>query len=115
YKEHYNSGAQTRMVGALVKARPSPIVQIHPAAAKRHRIGSGSAVTLESRRGRSEFRAEVTPEIRPDTLFAPFHWGGREAANRLVSGALDPISRMPEFKLSAVRIAGVAPFAEVRG
>jgi assimilatory nitrate reductase catalytic subunit len=107
YREHYNSGAQTRRVGALSNARPAPLLQIHPAAAKRHRVVSGHAVTLESRRGRSLFRAEVTPEIRPDTLFAPFHWGGREAANRLVSPALDPISRMPEFKLAAVRIASV--------
>ena len=115
YKEHYNSGTQTRMIGALVKASPRPMLQIHPAAAKRHRVSNGSAVTLESRRGRSEFRAEVTPEIRPDTLFAPFHWGGREAANRLVTGTLDPISRMPEFKLSAVRIVSVSPLAGVRG
>jgi assimilatory nitrate reductase catalytic subunit len=107
YKEHYNSGAQTRMVGALTKARPRPVLQIHPAAAKRHRVGGGSLVTLESRRGRAEFRAEVTPEIRPDTLFAPFHWGGREAANRLINPALDPTSRMPEFKLAAVRIVAV--------
>jgi len=109
YREHYNSGAQTRLVASLMKAKPSPILQIHPAAAKRHRVEGGSLVTLESRRGRAEFRADVTPEIRADTLFAPFHWGGREAANRLVSAALDPISRMPEFKLSAVRIVSVAP------
>ena len=107
YREHYNSGAQTRLVGALTKARPRPLLQIHPTAAKRHRVGSGSLVTLESRRGRSDFHAEVTPEIRPDTLFAPFHWGGKEAANRLISAALDPISRMPEFKLAAVRIVAV--------
>jgi len=108
YREHYNSGAQTRLVGTLIKAKPSPILQIHPAAARRHNVGVGSLVTLESRRGRAEFRADVTPEIRADTLFAPFHWGGREAANRLVSAALDPISRMPEFKSSAVRIVSVA-------
>ncbi len=108
YREHYNSGAQTRLVGALAKAKPSPVLQIHPAAAGRHRVRAGSMVTLESRRGRAEFAADVTPEIRPDTLFAPFHWGGREAANRLVGGFLDPVSRMPEFKLAAVRIVGAA-------
>ena len=100
------------MVGALTTARPRPVLQIHPAAAKRHRVAGTSVVTLESRRGRSEFHAELTPEIRPDTLFAPFHWGGREAANRLVNPALDPISRMPEFKLTAVRIVGVASVTE---
>ncbi|MDR3621913.1 MAG: molybdopterin oxidoreductase family protein [Paludisphaera borealis] len=107
YKEHYNSGAQTRMVGPLVRARPRPIVLIHPTAAQRHRIVNGSRVTLESRRGRIEFQVEVTADVRPDTLFCPFHWGGEHAANRLTNPALDPISRMPEFKLAAVRIAAV--------
>lgn len=50
------------------------------------------------------FKAHVTADIRPDTVFAPFHWGGRQAANRLTIAALDPISRMPEFKVCAVRI-----------
>jgi assimilatory nitrate reductase catalytic subunit len=109
YREHYNSGSQTRLVGALNRARPRPVLQIHPSPARRHRVGPGSFVTLESRRGRAGFTAEVTAEIRPDTLFAPFHWGGRDAANRLISPNLDPTSRMPEFKLAAVRIVAVAP------
>ena len=100
------------MVRALANARPEPVVQIHPAPAKRYRVSGGSTVTLESRRGRAEFRVDVTPEIRPDTLFAPFHWGGRQAANRLINCALDPISRMPEFKLAAVRIVSAALPAE---
>lgn len=107
YKEHYNSGAQTRMVAKLAGAQPLPRLEIHPRLARRHRVITGSRITVESRRGKVEFAAEVTPDIRPDTLFAPFHWGGRDAANILTSGSLDPVSRMPEFKLSAVRIAGV--------
>jgi assimilatory nitrate reductase catalytic subunit len=114
YKEHYNSGAQTRLVGALMNARPRPVLQIHPAAAQRHRVGAGHFVTLESRRGRAAFAAQVTAEIRPDTLFAPFHWGGKEAANRLINPALDPTSRMPEFKLAAVRIVSVEAIDERR-
>lgn len=107
YKEHYNSGAQTRTVGRLTAARPVPRLEMHPRLARRHRVVTGSRVTVESRRGKVEFAAEVTPDIRPDTLFAPFHWGGRDAANMLVGAALDPTSRMPEFKLAAVRIVGV--------
>jgi assimilatory nitrate reductase catalytic subunit len=80
------------------------MVQIHPSVARRYKIAPGDMLTLESRRGRAEFAADVTADIRPDTLFAPFHWGGRSAANRLINAALDPISRMPEFKLAAVRI-----------
>jgi assimilatory nitrate reductase catalytic subunit len=107
YKEHYNSGAQTRIIGQLRNARPVPSLQLHPQLARRHRVVAGSRVTVESRRGKVDFAAEITPDIRPDTLFAPFHWGGRMAANLLTGASLDPVSRMPEFKLSAVRIASV--------
>jgi assimilatory nitrate reductase catalytic subunit len=107
YKEHYNSGAQTRLVSKLTEARPEPVLQIHPRLARRHGIATGSVVVLESRRGRAEFEAELTVDVRPDTVFAPFHWGGKRAANRLTNPALDPVSRMPEFKFAAVRIAAV--------
>lgn len=107
YKEHYNSGAQTRQVAKLSAARPLPRLEMHPRLARRHRVVTGSRVTVESRRAKVEFVAEVTPDIRPDTVFAPFHYGGRDAANLLTSAHLDPTSRMPEFKLAAVRIAGV--------
>ena len=109
YKEHYNSGAQTRLVQKLVNEKPRPMLQLHPTVAQRHAITADNTVTLESRRGRAEFRAEITPDIRPDTLFAAFHWGGRDCANALTNMALDPISRMPEYKLAAVRIARVQP------
>lgn len=107
YKEHYNSGAQTRMVEKLNAAKPHARVQIHPTLARRLGVGSGGRVVVESRRGRVEFIAEVTPDVRPDVLFAPFHWGGKQSANVLTSAALDPISRMPEFKLAAVRVINV--------
>jgi len=107
YKEHYNSGAQTRRVDKLADAKPEPRLQIHPRLAERLEIGEGSQVLVESKRGRVVFRASLSVEIRPDTLFAPFHWGGRLAANLLTNPALDPISRMPEFKVCAVRARGV--------
>ncbi|MGL6073997.1 MAG: molybdopterin oxidoreductase family protein [Fimbriiglobus sp.] len=107
YKEHYNSGAQTRLVKKLVTAQLLPRLEIHPRLAAQYGIRKGSRVVIESRRGKVEFTADVTPDIRPDTVFAPFHWGGIEAANRLTSPHLDPVSRMPEFKLAAVRIGTV--------
>jgi assimilatory nitrate reductase catalytic subunit len=42
-------------------------------------------------------------------LFAPFHWGGAATVNKLTNPALDPISRIPEFKLCAVRIDRLPP------
>jgi assimilatory nitrate reductase catalytic subunit len=56
----------------------------------------------------------ISRDIRPDTLFAPFHWGGKQAANLLTLPALDPLSRMPEFKICAVRARATSAAAPVR-
>jgi assimilatory nitrate reductase catalytic subunit len=103
YKEHYNSGAQTRRVAPLVGAHAEPRLQLHPHLAERLGVESEDPVLVESRRGSVCFRASISWQIRPDTLFAPFHWGGKQAANLLTVPALDPVSRMPEFKVCAVR------------
>jgi assimilatory nitrate reductase catalytic subunit len=103
YKEHYNSGAQTRNVSSLLDAKPEPRVQIHPLLASRLGVSDGEQLLIESRRGSVVFSVLVSLDIRADTLFAPFHWGGRQAANLLTIPALDPTSRMPEFKVCAVR------------
>lgn len=103
YKEHYNSGAQTRLVQPLLEAQPMPLVQLHPRLAARLGVLAGEPVVVESRRGSVTFGARISADIRPDTLFAPFHWGGRQAANLLTIPGLDPLSRMPEFKVCAVR------------
>ena len=51
------------------------------------------------------FKVKITPSIREDTVFVPFHWGGDQSANRLTNAALDPTSKMPEFKVCATRIS----------
>jgi assimilatory nitrate reductase catalytic subunit len=108
YKEHYNSGAQTRRVRQLADAKPEPRVEIHPWLAEELGVLEGQLLLLESRRGRVVMAAVIAPDIRPDTLFAPFHWGGKLAANRLTLPALDPHSRMPEFKICAVRASSAS-------
>lgn len=100
----YQSGTQTRRVERLNSNMPDPLVEIHPAAAKRHQLIDGDRVTLVTRRGRASFIVKVTLDIREDTIFAPFHWGGKQSVNRLTNPALDLSSRMPEFKVCAVRI-----------
>lgn len=102
--EHYNSGAQTRRVGRLSQASPLPPLWIHPELAERYGVSDGSEIVIETRRGQAVFVAHITGDIRPDTLFAPFHWGGCHSANLLTHAALDPVSRMPEFKLAAARV-----------
>lgn len=103
---HYQSGAQTRRIAELAEMTPQPMAEVHPSTAGRYGLRDGQAVRLSTRRGRADFRLKVTRGIREDTVFVPFHWGGRQAANRLTNPALDPTSRMPEFKVCAVRIDG---------
>ncbi|MEV0599634.1 molybdopterin oxidoreductase family protein [Streptomyces sp. NPDC050315] len=104
----YQSGAQTRRVAELNAAAPGPFVQIHPLLAERYGIGEGDRVAVESRRGRAVAPARLTGTIRSDTVFMPFHWPGEGRANTLTNPALDPTSRMPEFKVCAVRLSRAA-------
>jgi assimilatory nitrate reductase catalytic subunit len=100
----YQSGAQTRRVRSLVDAAPGPFVELHPDLAGRLGIEDGGAVRVASRRGAATVRARLTEAIRHDTVFIPFHWAGEGRANLLTNPALDPVSRMPEFKVCAVRL-----------
>ena len=104
YREHYNSGSQTRRVHRLADARPEPFLEVHPDTARRHGLEDGSPVEVRSRRGSATLTVRFDSGIRPDTLFAPFHWGGAGSANLVTTDASDPVSRMPEFKVSAVQV-----------
>ncbi|OEV20143.1 hypothetical protein AN220_28240, partial [Streptomyces nanshensis] len=64
----------------------------------------GDTARIVSRRGAVLARTRCVASLRPDTVFLPFHFPGDGAANILTNPALDPVSRMPEFKLSAVRL-----------
>jgi assimilatory nitrate reductase catalytic subunit len=100
--QQYQSGTQTRRVRSLAVALPEPRAELHPDLARRHGIADGDMVELRTRRGRALLRARLVPGIRPDTIFAPFHWPG---TNALTNPALDRHSKMPAFKACAVAIA----------
>ncbi|MEV6752227.1 molybdopterin oxidoreductase family protein [Streptomyces sp. NPDC051214] len=100
----YQSGAQTRRVDELNSAAPGPFVELHPRLAARLEVEEGEPLTVVSRRGRAVAPARITTAIRSDTVFMPFHWPGEGRANSLTNPALDPVSRMPEFKVCAVRL-----------
>jgi assimilatory nitrate reductase catalytic subunit len=108
--EHYQSGAQTRRVAALEEAQPEPRLQLHPAPAARLRIADGAWVRVTRSNGAESAapevlcRAELTLDIRPDTVFLPFHFPGLSAANQVTEGRTDPISGMPEFKTTRVLV-----------
>jgi assimilatory nitrate reductase catalytic subunit len=102
--QHYQSGTQTRRVKQLQNAVPHSYVEIHPSMALSYGVAEGDLVRLVTRRGNAAVRARLTPDIRLDTLFVPFHFAAEGRANLLTNPALDPVSRMPEFKVCAVRI-----------
>lgn len=98
------SGNQTRRVGPLVAHYPEPRLELHPRLAAKLQIVDGDWVLAESRRGNITLRAQVVTTIRPDTVFIPYHWGGRKSANQLTISEQDPISKIPEYKVCAVRV-----------
>ncbi|MBQ1046680.1 MULTISPECIES: molybdopterin oxidoreductase family protein [unclassified Micromonospora] len=100
----YQSGAQTRRVAALRRAAPGGFVELHPDLAARLGVTEGAPVRVVSRRGELLAPARLSTAIRPDTVFAPFHWPGAQRANSVTNDALDPVSGMPEFKICAVRV-----------
>src|SRR5919112_1337652 len=103
----YQSGTQTRRTRSLQLVAPLPRAELHHDLARHLGIGPDDVVELSPRRGRARFHAQVTDSIRPDVVFAPFHWGGPSSANALTDPALDPTSRMPAFKVCAVAVTRV--------
>jgi assimilatory nitrate reductase catalytic subunit len=97
---HYLSGNQTRRIEALVQQTPRPWLEVHPSLG----FANGAPVRIVTRRGSATYPALVVTTIRPDTVFIPYHWAGRVAANLMTVDALDPVSRIPEFKVCACRI-----------
>ena len=113
----YLSGTQTRRIGRLVDQYPEPLLEIHPKLAAQYGITDRELVRVVSRRGSAEFPAQLVETIREDTVFVPYHWAGKQSINQLTSGHLDPVSKIPEFKVSAVRSGATgkrAPSAETK-
>jgi anaerobic selenocysteine-containing dehydrogenase len=82
---------------------PNGEVEIHPNDAKKLGVLHGTMVEVETRRGKVRTRANVTTLIDEGALFMAFHFA-EAPANRLTNDALDPISRIPEYKACAARV-----------
>ena len=101
---HYLSGNQTRRLGFLNEKAPEPWVEIHPQTAALLGVADHEVVRVISPRGAIELKAMVVPTIRPDTIFIPYHYGHRDAANLLTNAAVDPTVKIPEYKACAARV-----------
>ncbi|HEU5440199.1 MAG TPA: molybdopterin oxidoreductase family protein [Ktedonobacterales bacterium] len=98
---HYLSGNQTRRTPFLFQQAPCPWVEIHEATAEKLGVKDGDWMTVRTRRGEMTAPALVVRSIRPDTIFIPYHYPGNEAANILTNPVLEPMNKIPEYKVCA--------------
>jgi formate dehydrogenase alpha subunit len=103
---HYHTGTMTRLAEGPMQRYPESKVEIHPKDAKKFGIDEGQTVKVTSRRGEVQAKAVVTERSQEGTVFMNFHF--KEAAvNQLTNAALDPIGKIPEYKVCAVKIEAV--------
>jgi assimilatory nitrate reductase catalytic subunit len=104
---HYQSGSQTRRVPELNAVEREAFVEVHPDTASTFGVRDGEPVQVVTRRGSLLVKARFSRNIRFDTLFMPFHFAGAGRANTLTNDVVDPVSKIPEFKIAAARLERV--------
>ncbi len=119
-KNQWHTMTRTGRSEKLTKRLDGPFVRLHPEAATQAGLDDGDLARVVSARGSYTARAEVTDEMEPGTVFAPFHWGDLwtdgGGVNETTHGAACPTSKQPELKGAAVRVvpAGDTPPARDR-
>jgi formate dehydrogenase alpha subunit len=103
----YHTGTMTMKTEGLNDRAPECFVEISPKDALQLDMVNGSAVTVASRRGKIKAIIQISEKAVDGTVFIPFHFA-LAAANRLTNAALDPVSKIPEYKVCAVRLAKAA-------
>ena len=100
---HYHTATMTRRVPGLETLRSEELVEIHPRDAVELQIASGDRVRVTSRRGEVEAHALVTEASPPGTISMTFHFH-ESPTNVLTNAAWDPVAKIPETKVCAVRV-----------
>ena len=104
--EHFHTRTRTGKVGNQNKFSPTPYMEMNPDAAARLGVKHGEYARLVSRRGDAIVMVQTTQRMAPDMVFVPFHY--HDCVNRLSLGLLDPYSRQPAYKQSAVKVERIA-------
>lgn len=109
-RDQWHTLTKTGKVARLNKHIPQPFLQINPADATLRNIAEGQLVIVKGRRGEVRVKAQLTGDVRPGLCFLPMHWGkilGSNAvrANNLTNALVDPKSKEPDFKFSAVEVS----------
>jgi predicted molibdopterin-dependent oxidoreductase YjgC len=99
----YHSGSMTRRAGPIEQHAGDAYVEMNPADGRKLGVKNGDTIRVRSKRGEVEIKARITRRVPEGTVFIPMHY--REAAaNVLTNDALDPIVKIPELKVCAVKI-----------
>jgi predicted molibdopterin-dependent oxidoreductase YjgC len=101
---HYHTGTMTRKVEGLNRLLGEEFVEVNPVDAGLLTIADGEWVKVASRRGEVRVKAKVTRLTPPGVVSMDFHFA-ESPVNRLTNPAFDPVSKIPEFKACAVRVA----------
>jgi len=104
---HYHTGTMTMKSEGLNERVPECFVEISPKDAVLNGLEDGAMVEITSRRGKIRARINVSSKAVSGTVFIPFHFA-KAAANRLTNAALDPVSKIPEYKVCAVKVSKAA-------
>jgi len=109
-RDQWHTMTKTGRVAKLNQHTPQPFLQIHPKDAADRLISEGQLVVVRTRRGEVRVKAQISEDVKPGLCFLPMHWGkilgsslGR--ANNLTSTLVDPKSKEPDFKFSAVQVS----------
>ncbi|UII34443.1 molybdopterin-dependent oxidoreductase [Fulvivirga ulvae] len=108
-RDQWHTMTKTGKVNKLSKHRPNPFLELHPDDAAVRGIGDGDPVIIHNHRGEVRVNAVITSNIKQGVVFLPMHWGkqlGRDfgRANNLTDDRIDPVSKQPGFKFSAVDV-----------
>jgi formate dehydrogenase alpha subunit len=105
---HWHGGEISRRAEGLLQAYPEALVEVHPDDAAKIGLNGHPVVRVRSRRGNMVARAVVTDRVAPGIIFSNFHFPGPQNVNNVTIGALDPVAKIPEYKVCAVAIEPAA-------
>jgi formate dehydrogenase alpha subunit len=100
---HFHTGTMSRRSEKLNQEVSEAYIEMHPEDATRIGLNGDKKVKVSSRRGEIELVARITERIKPGVVFIPFHFA-EAAANALTNSAFDPIAKIPEYKVCAVKV-----------
>ena len=104
---HYHTGTMTRKTDGLNERAPENFVEISSQDAQKYAVEDGARVKIASRRGDILARVAISDQAVAGTVFIPFHFA-EAAVNKLTNASLDPVSKIPEYKVCAVKLSKAA-------